>query len=195
MLLKDEEETMPYCTECGYEYAPGVLVCPDCQAPLAEGNLTPCESCEELIDPAASFCRHCGVYRSVGVQSTKAVCEKHADRKPLGRCVFCGKLVCDECAVRKYGRIFCDNDEHVKMMSDWVVAFTTGTQYEAQMIKANLEGAGIPTMVFSQSDRMYYTTVGDLAVTEVMVPKQMLDDARQYLNAMDQECPEDQPEA
>ena len=186
---------MPYCTECGYEYSPGVPVCPDCQAPLSEDNLTPCESCEELIDPASSFCRRCGIYRPNVAESTKIACEKHADRKPFGRCVFCGKLVCNKCAVRKNGRIFCDNDEHVKMMSDWVVARTTGTQYEAQMIKANLEGAGIPTMVFSQSDRMYYTTVGDLAVTEVMVPKRMLDDARQYLNAMDQEPPENQPEA
>ena len=186
---------MPYCTECGYEYTPGVLVCPDCKAPLSEASLTPCASCEELIDRAASFCRHCGVYRPDAGKSTKTTCQKHADRKPVGRCVFCSKPVCDECAVRKNGRIFCDNDEHVKMMSDWVVVHTTSTQYEAQMIKANLEGAGIPTMVFSQNDRMYYTTVGDLAVTEVMVPKQMLDDARQYLHAMDQSRPEDLPEA
>ena len=114
---------MPQCEECGYEYTPGVLSCPECETP-----------------------------------------------------------------------ILADIEGDNKMMSDWVVARTTGTQYEAQMIKANLDGAGIPTMLFSQSDRMYHVTVGDLAVTKIMVPKERLDDARQYLTAMDQERPEDRPE-
>ena len=186
---------MPYCPECGYEYTPGVRTCPDCQATLTQ-EVVPCASCEELIDPKTSFCRHCGVFRPEGSETTERVtCEKHKERRATGRCVFCGKPVCDECAVIRNGRIFCDNDEHVKMMSDWVTAYSTSTQYEAQMIKSNLEGAGIPAVVFSQNDRMYFTTVGDLAVTEVMVPKHFLDDARRYLETMERDRPHDQPEA
>jgi hypothetical protein len=81
------------------------------------------------------------------------------------------------------------------MMFDWVAVWTASTPYEAQMIKANLEGAGIPTTVLSQHDRVYYTTAGDLAVNEVMVPKGFLESARKYLEAMGMERAEGQPDA
>jgi hypothetical protein len=61
--------------------------------------------------------------------------------------------------------------------------------YEAEMIKTNLESAGIPAMVLSQSDRMYFTTLGDLAVTEVMVPKNEAEEAARYLAAVETRQP------
>jgi|WetSurMetagenome_2_1015567.scaffolds.fasta_scaffold53407_2 hypothetical protein len=70
-------------------------------------------------------------------------------------------------------------------MSDWVVACTTNTEQEAEMIKANLEGAGIEVCVLPQQDRMYVTTVGDLAVIQVMVPAESLADARAYLQSLE----------
>jgi len=175
---------MPYCPECSYEYVPGVLICPDCQSPLSQVELTLCDSCDESVDPAMSFCPHCGVRRKRLKEGDRnVVCATHPNEEAIGRCVFCGKLVCDRCSVRKQGRIFCENDEHVKMMFDWVAVWTANTPYEAQMIKANLEGAGIPAMILSQHDRMYYTTAGDLAVNEIMVPKGFWENARQYLDA------------
>ena len=187
---------MPYCPDCGYEYVPGVLICPDCQSPLRQAELTLCDSCDEPVDRDSRFCSHCGIRRKeVEGGESKIVCATHPNDEAMGRCVFCGKLVCDRCAVRRQGRIFCENDEHVKMMFDWVAVWTASTPYEAQMIKANFEGAGIPAMILSQHDRMYYTTAGDLAVNEIMVPKGFLENARQYLQAMDTERAEGQPDA
>jgi len=82
------------------------------------------------------------------------------------------------------GKIFCDNDEHLKMAFDWVAVCSANTADEAEMIRANLEGAGIHAMVFSQSDRMFFTTLGDLAVNEVMVPKSSLEEAKEYLTSV-----------
>lgn len=173
---------MPYCRECGYEYITGATVCPDCWTTLEAGEPARCESCDELIEQEATFCPHCGVllgWSSDGAKDFR--CETHGDRDATGRCVVCGKLLCGACAVKKQGRMFCNNDDHVKMAFDWVAVCTTSTLYEAEMIRSNLESGGIPAMVLSQGDRMYFTTLGDLAVIEVMVPKDEVEDARRYL--------------
>jgi hypothetical protein len=173
---------MPYCKECGYEYAAGIRVCPDCQAPLVEGEQALCDSCEEPIVGEATFCPHCGVLLGWSAEAIKDImCATHVERPAVGRCVICVTPVCAKCAVKKQGKHFCSNDEHVKMAFDWAVACTTGTQYEAEMIKANLEGAGIAAMVFSHSDRMFPSTIGNLAEIEVMVPKDSLVQAKNYL--------------
>ena len=177
---------MPYCRECGYEYIAGAAVCPDCQTMLVAGEPVRCESCNEMIEEEATFCPHCGVLLGWSAEGGGEIaCDTHFDHEAAGRCVVCGKTVCEACAVKKHGRMFCSNDEHVKMAFDWVAVCSTSTQYEAEMIKANLESAGIPTTVFSQSDRMYFTTLGDLAVTEVMVPKEDVKEAEEYLRAME----------
>jgi hypothetical protein len=63
------------------------------------------------------------------------------------------------------------------------------------MIKANLEGAGIGVFVLPQRDRMYVTTVGDLAVVEVMVPLESLEEARAYIHSLDAGEPPAAPES
>jgi len=182
---------MPYCRECGYEYVVGATVCPDCRTTLVAGEPIRCESCDELIEEEATFCPHCGVLLGWSAEGSMDIrCETHKEDEATGRCVVCGKTVCLSCAVTKQGRMFCSNDEHVKMAFDWVAICSTSTQYEAEMIKANLESAGIPATVFSQSDRMYFTTVGDLAVTEVMVPKDEAEEAARYLAATEKKQPE-----
>jgi hypothetical protein len=176
---------MPYCPQCGYEYIPGAKFCPDCQSPLAEGEQLFCNSCNEPITGGVTFCPHCGVLLALADKAPRRImCDVHKYTPAVGACVVCGKPVCEMCAVKKLGKLFCDNDEHVKMAFDWVALCSTSTQDEAAMIKANLEGAGIEALVFSQSDRMFFTTVGDLAVNEVMVPKRSLDEAQQFLRSI-----------
>lgn len=180
---------MPYCKECGYEYTEGKTRCPDCEATLEQGERFVCDSCTEQVPEDAVFCPHCGIVLSwVDMEVRPIHCDIHRDNEVVGCCVICRKALCAECAVRKFGRTYCTNDEHVKTAFNWVAACTTGTSYEAEMIKANLEGAGIPALVLSQSDRMNVATIGDLAVTEVMVPIQSLDEAQRFLRAVEGEA-------
>jgi predicted negative regulator of RcsB-dependent stress response len=81
--------------------------------------------------------------------------------------------------------MFCQSDFELKVAFDWVAVYSASTPYEAHMVKANLESANIPAMVLSQSDRMYYMTLGNLAVAEVMVPKTSYEEAKQFLQALE----------
>ena len=65
--------------------------------------------------------------------------------------------------------------------SDWVVIYTTNERYEAEMYKANLEGADIDSLILGQKDRSY-PTVGDLAVIKLLVKK---DDVYSALQIID----------
>ena len=172
---------MPYCAECGYEYITGTRTCPDCQTTLVEGERLVCDACEEVIPEKATFCPHCGIL----LGDEDIMCADHPKKEAVGRCVMCGKPVCDACAVKKQGRYFCANDEHLKMAFDFVSVATTPTKYEAEMIRSNLEGAGIDAIILSESDRVFFTTVGDLAVNEVMVPQNFVNEAKEILGGIE----------
>jgi len=53
---------------------------------------------------------------------------------------------------------------------EWVCVFTTGTQYEAELIKGRLLQNDLPATVLNQGDSMRPFTFGSLAVYKVMVP-------------------------
>lgn len=177
---------MPYCPQCGYEYKPGIRICPDCNSLLEEKQPLICGECEERVSEEATFCPHCGVLLEGPPGSRESLfCATHPDRQARGSCVICRRMLCRDCARTRNGRMFCDNDEHVKAAFNWVVACTSSTEYEAEMIRANLEGAGIGVFVLPQRDRMYVATVGDLSVTEVMVPAESLEEARAYIRSIE----------
>ena len=187
---------MPYCPECGCEYVPGVQACPDCQASLIEGEQVFCDNCEEPVTGTTQFCLHCGVLLARSIVGGKPIqCATHAGQEAVGRCVICKKIVCEECATQKRGRHFCDNDKHVEMAFDWVSVYTTGMQYEADMIAANLESAGIPARVYAQNDQMLVATIGDLAVTKILVPTDDADEAKAYIASLPLQESEDEPGA
>ncbi len=177
---------MPYCPECGAEYVKSATICPDCKLELTVGEPNYCFNCEEMLVKKADFCPHCG-YLQVDLleDDEEIMCEKHNSVEAVGICIICSKPICGDCAVERNSKLFCDNDEHIKMAEDWVVVFTTNTEYEAAMIKANLEGGGMPCLIFSQRDHAYFITIGDMAVVNVMVPKERLDEAQAYLKKMD----------
>lgn len=54
--------------------------------------------------------------------------------------------------------------------SDWIVLFNCEMAYEAEMLKSNLEGANIETLVLNQKDRNFPAD-GDLSVIKVLVKK------------------------
>ena len=64
---------------------------------------------------------------------------------------------------------------------DWIVVFTTNTDYEADMVRDRLDTNEIPAVVLTQRDHAFNLTVGDLAEVYVMVPPEYEEDARYML--------------
>lgn len=64
---------------------------------------------------------------------------------------------------------------------DWIILKTVSQEYEADMIKANLEGAEIEALVLGQKDRNY-PAVGDLAVVKILVKKEKSAEASRILD-------------
>ena len=63
------------------------------------------------------------------------------------------------------------------------LVYTCSYLYDAEMIKSNLESAGIEADILSQKDRNY-PGVGDLAVIKVYVKKEDKDAALEFIKDM-----------
>jgi len=64
---------------------------------------------------------------------------------------------------------------------DWKVIFTSDQEYELQMLKDNLTGAGIDSIIFSQRDRNF-PTPGDLSIISLLVRNENVEDAVNFIN-------------
>lgn len=53
---------------------------------------------------------------------------------------------------------------------DWIAVFTSGTDYEADLVRDRLDDSGIPAVVLTQRDHAFNLNVSDLAAVRVMVP-------------------------
>ena len=60
--------------------------------------------------------------------------------------------------------------------SDWVILYTTNDMTEAEMLRANLDGADIEANILGQKDSSF-PAVGDLAVIKLLVRKKDVDEA------------------
>lgn len=67
------------------------------------------------------------------------------------------------------------------MKSKWEVIYTTSVIYEAQMLKANIESAGIPIEILSQQDSSRMLTVGNLSIIKLLVPSELYEDAMEII--------------
>ncbi len=85
-------------------------------------------------------------------------------------CCTCNRILADSdeecpfCGVGVEQLDFADYSKH-----PWVLVYTTNTQLDAEMYKANLEGAGIPVNILSQVDTSRMLTVGELAIVKIYV--------------------------
>lgn len=86
---------------------------------------------------------------------------------------------CPDCGVELVSNE--DFEGHLVHHSDWVVVYSTGTEYEANMLKSNLEGADIESTVLKQSDRNF-PTQGDLSVVKLLVKKTDANEATLIIN-------------
>lgn len=64
---------------------------------------------------------------------------------------------------------------------DWVTIFTSGTDYESDLVRDRLDDSGIPAVVLTQRDHAFNLNVGDLASVRVMVPPDRVEEARSLI--------------
>jgi uncharacterized Zn finger protein (UPF0148 family) len=98
--------------------------------------------------------------------------------------------VCPNCNYEYVkGITFCPDCEE-----NWVVAFTSNQEYEVEMLKDNLDGAGITSTILSQKDRNFPSS-GDFSVVKLMVKKEDLHDALSFIQTVLNSPDKDQPDA
>ena len=74
-------------------------------------------------------------------------------------------------------------------MKDWQVVFTSGTDYEAELVSSRLKDQGVDAVVLSQRDRAWNLNLGYLAKVRVFVPVDQLEWATEILH---ESVPEEQ---
>jgi hypothetical protein len=96
-----------------------------------------------------------------------------------------GATVCPDCQMN-----LVDESEIIKpeewTEKNWVVVYTSSTEYEIRMIRDNLEAAGITTTILSQKDRNF-PAPGDLTVVKLMVHKDNLNEALSFIEKIRKE--------
>ena len=70
---------------------------------------------------------------------------------------------------------------------DWVIVYTCPETYVAEMIKSNLSGADIESIILTQKDSSYPVTGGDLAVVKLLVKKKDATEALEIINDISKE--------
>ncbi len=91
----------------------------------------------------------------------------------ITKCPDCGVPLVDE-------NVFVRPQEWSE--KNWEVVYTSSLEYEAEMLKDNLEGAGIPAAILSQRDRNF-PAPGDFSVIKLLVQKK---DVQSALNFIEQ---------
>lgn len=64
---------------------------------------------------------------------------------------------------------------------DWIIVYTCSEDYEAEMLKTNLESANIEVLLLSQKDSSFPAT-GDLSIIKLLVKKTEVTDALEIIN-------------
>jgi hypothetical protein len=104
--------------------------------------------------------------------------------KGMTICPDCQKPLVDE-------KLFIKPEEWTE--ENWEVVYTSNEEYEINMLKDNLEGAGITATMLSQKDRNF-PSPGDFSIVKLLVKKEDVQDAlnfiQSYLNEPDKEEPE-----
>jgi hypothetical protein len=69
---------------------------------------------------------------------------------------------------------------------NWEVVYTSGVDYEIEMLKNNLESAGITAAILSQKDRNF-PAPGDFSIVKLLVHKEDVPDALNFIQKIKSE--------
>jgi glyoxylase-like metal-dependent hydrolase (beta-lactamase superfamily II) len=72
------------------------------------------------------------------------------------------------------------SDKHV---DGWVAVFSTGTDYEADLVRDRLSDAGVDAVVLTHRDHAFNLNVGKMAVVRVLVAPEQVEAAREVLES------------
>ena len=96
-----------------------------------------------------------------------------------------GVTFCPDCGVA-----LLEDDKYVKpeewSEKNWEIVYTSSQDFEVEMIKNNLEGAGIKAVVLSQKYRNY-PAPGDFSVVKLLVRKEDVQDAVAFIQRVKNE--------
>lgn len=104
-----------------------------------------------------------------------------------------GITFCPDCGIA-----LLSDDQYIKpeewTEENWEIVYTSYQVFEVDMIKNNLESAGIKAVVLSQKDRNY-PAPGDFSVVKLLVRKEDVQDATAFIQKVKSEnIQEDEPE-
>lgn len=103
-----------------------------------------------------------------------------------------GVTICPDCGTHLVDEAIFEKPEEWTE-ENWEVVYTSNKDYEVEMLKDNLESAGIKTAILQQKDRNF-PAPGDLAVIKLLVRREDLDSALgfiQKINSQDEEGEEE----
>lgn len=82
--------------------------------------------------------------------------------------------ICSDCNVELITKS--EYEKLKREYSDWEEVFSSPHLYEAEMVKTNLESAGIDAVIFDQKDSSF-PLGGELGEIKVLVPKDKVEEA------------------
>ena len=68
-----------------------------------------------------------------------------------------------------------------KSLEGWVTIFSSGTDYEADLVRDRLDDSGVDAVVLTRRDHAFNLNIGELANVAVLVPIEQVEDARRVL--------------
>ena len=93
-----------------------------------------------------------------------------------------GMTICPDCGASLVNESEIQKQEGLSE-DDWEIIYTSDKEYEVEMIKDNLETAGISANIISLKDRNF-PAPGDLSVIKLLVKKCDVKDALEYIEEM-----------
>ena len=169
------------CPNCKAEYVEGILRCAECNVDLVdelpEEDTLICDNCNNEIDENESWCPHCG-----GIfEQIEEKCNEH-DTLAIGKCLICQKALCEKDIITVKNKYFCKKHSHYDFTENgWVCIYETGQDWEAELVKQDLENNNIPSIVDNRKDHSRQFTIGHLSLIYVRVPFKYVLDAEKIL--------------
>ena len=103
-----------------------------------------------------------------------------------------GVTICPDCGTRLVDEAYFDKPEDWTE-ENWEVVFTSGKDYEVEMLKDNLESAGITSTILSQKDHNF-PAPGNFSIIKLLVRKEDISSALDFIQKINRQNDEGENE-